>query len=76
MVSEKNLGFDFGKFGLGKKVSVSVLEKFGLNSTINHNKKKHITFNPIVFVIVRYLSERKFPYLNAFAECLLINNVV
>ena len=24
LVSEKNLGFDFGKFGLGKKVSVSV----------------------------------------------------
>ena len=27
MVSEKNLGFDFGKFGLGKKVSVSVSKK-------------------------------------------------
>ena len=30
MVSAKSLGFGFGKFGLGRKVSVSVLEKFGL----------------------------------------------
>ena len=28
LVSEKSLGFDFGRFGLGRKVSVS--EKFGL----------------------------------------------
>ena len=30
MVSEKSLGFGFGKFGFGKKVSVSVSKKFGL----------------------------------------------
>ena len=30
LVSEKSLGFGFGKFGLGRKVSVSVSEKFGL----------------------------------------------
>ena len=28
LVSEKSLGFGFGKFGLGRKVSVS--EKFGI----------------------------------------------
>ena len=29
-VSEKSLGFGFGKFGLGRKESVPVSEKFGL----------------------------------------------
>ena len=30
LVSEKSIGFDFGEFGLGKKVSVSVSEIFAL----------------------------------------------
>ena len=30
LVSEKSIGFGFGKFGIGKKVSVLVSEKFGL----------------------------------------------
>ena len=30
LVSEKSLGLGFGKFGLGRKVLVSVSEKFGL----------------------------------------------
>merc|ERR1712223_2062385 len=30
LVSEKSLGFGYGKFGFGKKVSVSVSKKFGL----------------------------------------------
>ena len=34
-VSEKSLGFGFGKFGLGKKVSVSVSEKFGLGKKVS-----------------------------------------
>ena len=135
-------GFGFGKFGFGKKVSVSVSKKFGLgkksrsrfrkiwsrkiknpnnknsalndvpnlglspemvpyksqfcsqvpnfilvarcqaksnipliNNTVNNNKK-HVIFNLIVFVIVCFLSQRKCPYLNAFAECLLLNNVI
>ena len=39
MVSEKSLGFGFGKFGLGRKVSVS--EKFGLG------KKSRFRFRKI-----------------------------
>jgi len=39
LVSEKNLGFHFGKFGLGRKVSVS--EKFGLG------KKSRFRFRKI-----------------------------
>ena len=46
-----------------------------INSTVNNNKK-HVIFNLIVFVIVCFLSQRKCPYLNAFAECLLLNNVI
>ena len=46
-----------------------------INSTVIHNKK-HVIFNLIVFVIMCFLSQRKFPYLNAFAECLIMNNVV
>jgi len=46
-----------------------------INSTVNNNKK-HVIFNLIVFVIVCLLSQRKCPYLNAFAECLLLNNVI
>ena len=46
-----------------------------INSTVNNNKK-HVIFNIIVFVIVCFLSQRKCPYLNAFAECLLLNNVI
>ena len=34
LVSEKCLGFGFGKFGFGKKVSVSVSEKFGLRKSL------------------------------------------
>ena len=34
LVSEKSLGFGFGKFGLGRKVSVSVSEKFGLGKSL------------------------------------------
>ena len=34
MVSEKSLGFGFGKFGFGKKVSVSVSKKFGLGKNL------------------------------------------
>ena len=138
----EGFGFGFEKFGLGKKVSVSVSKKIGLgkksrsrfrkiwsrkiknpknknsalndvpnlglspemvpyksqfcsqvpnfilvarcqaksnisliNSTVNNNKK-HVIFNLIVFVIVCFLSQRKCPYLNAFAECLLLNNVI
>ena len=36
MVSEKSLGFGFGKFGLGRKVSVS--EKFGLGKSLGFGK--------------------------------------
>ena len=46
-----------------------------INNTLNNNKK-HVIFNLIVFVIVCFLSQRKCPYLNAFAECLLLNNVI
>ena len=46
-----------------------------INNTVNNNKK-HVIFNIIVFVIVCFLSQRKCPYLNAFAECLLLNNVI
>ena len=46
-----------------------------INSTVVNNKK-HVIFNIIVFVIVCFLSQRKCPYLNAFAECLLLNNVI
>ena len=46
-----------------------------INNTVNNNKK-HVIFNLIVFVIVCFLSQRKCPYLNAFAECLLLNNVI
>ena len=46
-----------------------------INSTVNNNKK-HEIFNLIVFVIVCFLSRRICPYLNAFAECLLLNNVI
>ena len=48
---------------------------FLINSTVNNNKKNEI-INLIVFVIVCFLSQRKSPYLNAFAECLLLNNVI
>ena len=41
LVSEKSLGFGFGKFGLGRKVSVSVSEKFGLG------KKSRFRFRKI-----------------------------
>ena len=41
-----------------------------INSTVNYNTK-HVIFNPIVFVIVCFLSKRKFPYLNAFTACWL-----
>ena len=38
LVSEKSLGFGFGKFGLGRKVSVSVSEKFGLGKKSRFRK--------------------------------------
>merc|ERR1711954_438812 len=38
---KKSLGFGFGKFGLGRKVSVSVSEKFGLG------KKSRFRFRKI-----------------------------
>ena len=41
MGSEKSLGFGFGKFGLGKKVLVSVSEKGGLG------KKSRFRFRKI-----------------------------
>ena len=41
LVSEKSLGFGFGKFGLGRKVSVSVSEKFCLG------KKSRFRFRKI-----------------------------
>ena len=41
LISEKSLGFGFGKFGLGRKVSVSVSEKFGLG------KKSRFRFRKI-----------------------------
>ena len=41
LVSEKSLGFGFGKLGLGRKVSVSVSEKFGLG------KKSRFRFRKI-----------------------------
>ena len=46
-----------------------------INSTKNDNKK-HVIFDLIVFVIVCFLSQRKCPYMNAFAECLLLNSVI
>ena len=54
----------------GKMSNISLI-----NSTVNNNKK-HEIFNLIVFVIVCFLSQRKCPYLNAFAECLPLNNVI
>ena len=41
LVSEKSLSFGFGKLGLGRKVSVSVLEKFGIG------KKSRFRFRKI-----------------------------
>ena len=38
LVSEKSLGFGFGKFGLGRKVSVSVPEKFCLGKKSRFQK--------------------------------------
>ena len=38
MVSEKSLGIGFGKFGFGKKVSVSVSENFGLGKKSRFRK--------------------------------------
>ena len=35
MVSEKSLGFGFGKFGIVKKVSVSVSVKFGIGKKVS-----------------------------------------
>ena len=35
LVSEKSLGFGFEKFGLGKKILVSVSEKFGLGRKVS-----------------------------------------
>ena len=46
-----------------------------INSTVNNNKK-HVIFDLIVFVIVCFLSQRKCPYMNAFAECLLLKSVI
>ena len=62
LVSEKSLGFGFGKFGLGRKVSVS--EKFGLGkkSRFRFRKiwyRKKISVSVSVKILVSSFSDYK-----------------
>ena len=64
LVSEKKSRFRFRKNLVSEKSLGLGFGKFGLGK------------EQIVFVIVCFRSQRKCPHLNAFAECLLLNNVI